>query len=222
MANAMKILLVEGESDKSFFEEVCELLKLDTKIQVAPPRDIGGVHNSKQGIFKQLSILLNQFADGTLTHLAVIMDADYKSEHGLGCQATISQMETTLAPFGFNLKRNSDPKMAGLFFTHPDGFKDLGFWVMPNNRDEGMLEDWIKNCVSPSEQTLFQHAVATTTALTAPKFKEIHRSKAEVATWLAWQKTPGHGPYSALRESCIDPESAQFKQLASWLRLVFQ
>ena len=100
MANAKKIVLVEGESDKSFFEAVCKILVLDTNIQVAPPRD---------------------------------------------------------------------------------------------------------------------------TTLPIPiKFKEIHRSKAEVATWLAWQKKPGHGPYSALEDSCIDSNSAQFTQLASWLRQVFE
>ncbi|CAN5896677.1 hypothetical protein BH11PSE12_BH11PSE12_33670 [soil metagenome] len=222
MADAKKIILVEGESDKSFFEEVCKVLKLDTKIRVAPPRDVGGAHNSKEGVFNHLSNIVPLLDQGQLTHLAVVMDADYKNDGGLGCQATINKMIATLAPFGFSLKKNSDPKISGLVFEHNDGLNPIGLWVMANNHDDGMLEDWMKLCISASEKTLFQHAVTITKALPQQNFKEIHRSKAEIATWLAWQAKPDRGAYYALSQGGFDSTSPAFQQLASWLRLVFQ
>lgn len=221
MSNAKNILLVEGESDKSFFEEVCKSLNIAAKIHIAPPKDIGGQRNSKQGVLKHLPVLVQQLSDGQLTHLAVIVDADYKSEHGLGCQVTVEKMASILSPFGFGLKK-TNPQNAGIFFQHSDGLSDIGLWVMPNNRDEGMLEDWIKCCISAEEQVLFQHAEKIIADLPAPKFKEIHRAKAEVATWLAWQKHPGRGAYFALQNNCIDSECEPFRQLASWLKQVYQ
>lgn len=195
---------------------------LETKIQIAPPRDIGGQYNSKQGVFTHLPVLLKQLADGQLVHLAVILDADYKAEHGLGYQETVEKMLSIVAPFGFSLRKNESPDHAGIVFEHNDGLSDLGFWVMPNNQDEGMLEDWIKACVSAEEQVLFSHVETIIAALPDPKFKPIHRSKAEVATWLAWQKKPGHGAYLALKNGSIDSESPQFMSMAGWLTKIFQ
>lgn len=222
MSNIKRILLVEGESDKSFFEEVCTQLNLNTKIQVAPPSDLGGARNSKQGIFNHLSTLLNQLADGSLTQLAVIMDADYKVTHGLGYQGTLDQFKETLAQFGFSLKKSCNPNVSGLFFESSDGLRDIGVWIMPDNLNEGMLEDWMKLCVSHDEQALFQHALKVTKALPQQKFKEIHRSKAEIATWLAWQSSPDRGAYYALRKSGFDQNSAAFKSFAGWLHQSFQ
>ena len=223
MSNVNRVLLVEGESDKSFFEEVCKQLSLSTKIQVAPPRDLGGTHNSKQGIFKHLStLLLKQLADGQLTHLAIIMDADYKDTHGLGYKGTLAQFERALSPFGFSLKKNGNPNVSGLFFESSDGLNDIGVWIMPDTRQEGMLEDWLKQCVSNDELTLFRHATQIAKALPQQKFKEIHRSKAEIATWLAWQESPDRGAYHALSEGGFDKNSTSFLSLASWLRQVFQ
>ena len=221
MMSSSKIIMVEGESDKSFFEEVCKILGLNTKIQVAPPRDIGGQHNSKEGIFKHLSSLLPLLDQGQLTHLAVVMDADHQLAGGLGCNATISRMESILTPFGFSLRKNSDPKKSGLVFDHNDGLNSIGVWVMPNNQNEGMIEDWMKMCVSASEKTLLQHAIQITKALPIQKFKEHHRSKAEIATWLAWQSKPDRGAYHALQENNFDSNSPAFQQLVDWLKRIF-
>jgi hypothetical protein len=220
--NTKKLLLVEGESDRGFFEAVCKLLQLPTEIQVAVPREMEGRCNTKEGVFDRLSILMKRLATGNLTHLGVIVDADHKNEGGLGCRGTIDRMVSIVAP-DFYLQQDADQQVGGLFFQHSDDLAPIGLWVMPNNRDEGMLEDWIKGCISTEEQDLLNHAVTVIDALPQPKFnKTIHRAKAEVATWLAWQKTPGHGAYRALKEKSIDPECAQFKQLAHWLNQVYQ
>jgi len=121
-------------------------------------------------------------------------------------------------PYGFTLI--PDP-VAGVIFKHDDGLADFGLWVMPNNCDEGMLEDWIKDCVHSNEHNLFTHAEEVVGDLSPPKFKPIHRSKAEVATWLAWQKKPGHGLYHAVEEQLIDTNSEMFKELSDWLNHIY-
>ena len=62
MHHSKKILLVEGDSDKSFFKKICKNLSLNTMVQVAPPKEVGGTHNSKEGVFQRLEILLKQLA----------------------------------------------------------------------------------------------------------------------------------------------------------------
>ncbi|GEM_PF-304762 len=248
MANSERLLLVEGESDKNFFEKFCKLLALDTLVKVAPPEEameeynteqvelqqvaddkkVSKGYNNKEGVFNLLPIELPQLLDENcqLQRLAVIVDADDEDAGGLGCRRTIERVERIVQPFGFLLAPNSKNNLGGLRFKHADGIgiADFGLWVMPNNQDKGMLEDWIKHCVSQKEQTLFQYATGVVSALPQPKFKPIHRTKAEVATWLAWQDSPGHGLYRALWEKdiLIDQDNKWYKGLVGWLQDIYQ
>ena len=212
------ILLVEGEADRAFFEQVCGVLGLNTSVKVSPPKDFAGSHNSKEGIFNHLPDLLVQLADGGITRLAVVVDAD-SAANGGGYERAINRVEKIVEPYGFVLAAHA---VGGIVFQHNDGLADFGLWVMPNNADEGMLEDWIKHSIHPDEKRLFAHAEAVVATLPQPpKFKPIHRSKAEVATWLAWQKQPGHGTYRAVEDGLIDTISTHYQNLTAWLRHVY-
>ena len=213
-----RILLVEGEADRAFFEQICRVLELDTSVTVAPPKGLAGTHNTKEGVFNYLPILLGQLADGGITRLAVVVDAD-NAANGGGYKLAINRVEKIVAPYGFSLAAHT---VGGVVFQHNDGLADFGLWVMPNNADEGMLEDWIKQSIHPDEQGLFSHAETVVAALPHPlKFKPIHRSKAEVATWLAWQKQPGHGLYRSVEDGLINLDSIHYKNLISWLGHIF-
>jgi hypothetical protein len=211
------VLLVEGQADRSFFKEVCKTVGLHDIVTVAPPKDVGGTHNTKEGVFNHLPILLNQLADAQIARLAVIVDADSEDTGG-GYQRAITRVADIVKPHGFTLRQN---QVGGILFQHDDGLADLGLWVMPNNCDEGMLEDWIKSCVHSNEHELFTHAQEVVDELSAPKFDPIHCSKAEVATWLAWQKQPGHGLYRVVEDQLIDMKSALFQGLSDWLTQIY-
>lgn len=217
MARRDHILLVEGESDRAFFELICKKLALDAFVQVAAPKDLTGSHNSKEGVFSCLPIELKNLGDGQTTRLAVVLDAD--SEPNGGFQAARDRINEIVEPFGYRL---SSGNAGGSIYQNDDGLADLGLWVMPNNAQEGMLEDWIKSCMPSDEQALFMHAISAIDALPAPpKFNTIHRSKAEVATWLAWQKRPGHGLYRIVQDDLIDTGSLLYLELSAWLKHVF-
>lgn len=220
MRSADNLLLVEGESDRSFFEAVCADLGLHAAVRVAPPRDVGGRSNTKQGVINHLPLLAHQLADGSLKRLAAVVDADYVSTSGLGFAGTSQQIEIKLQTSGFTLARRA-PRDHGLAFTHPDGLADIGVWIMPNNRDEGSLEDFLHRCVAANEQPLFTHAQTVVNELPAPKFAATQRGKAELATWLAWQSHPGRGPQHALRDGLFATTTPPFKDLQDWLRRIF-
>lgn len=214
-----KLLLVEGEADRGFFEQLCKVLALEADIKVATPKDVGGYGNSKQGVIKQFETQIRQLADGSISRLGCIVDADYASENGLGFAGTLAQLSDKLTAAGFTAKMGA--AQAGLLFEHED-FHDVGCWIMPDNQNEGMLEDWLCACRKATEQALIDYATATISALPETRFKAIHRSKAEIATWLAWQKTPGHGYYEAIRAGLLDTNHPAYLALCGWLEHLYR
>ncbi|MBL9100349.1 MAG: hypothetical protein JNL82_05300 [Myxococcales bacterium] len=221
MRSRDNILLVEGESDRLFFEAVRDRMDLRTAVQVTPPRDVGGDHNSKEGLLKHLPVLLNQLYDGLLKRLAVVIDADFVANSALGFVRTSERLEKLLNEAGFT-RANRAPQHRGQIFQHTDGLADLGVWIMPNNRDDGALEDFLHDCVSPSERALYERAQATVHALPTPKFRSTARVKAEMSTWLAWQPHPGRGVHQALRDGLFALDCPAYAGLAEWLRHIYR
>lgn len=214
------VLLVAGEADRGFFEALCKMLGIQVNvIRVATPKDSGGSFNGKAGVLNHLkSVLLPQLLDGQLKRIGVVIDADWVA-HGGGFTVSLQRFINFVTPSGY---QPNPTVTSGLVFSHQDGLADLGLWVMPNNADEGMLEDWIKQCLHPGETGLYQHGEASIDAIPCgPKFQSWHRTKAEVATWLAWQKKPEHGLYNAVQPDLLNMDASLFKELHAWLRHVF-
>lgn len=212
------VLLVEGYADRDFFEQVCKLFNLNPLVQVATSKDFQGIRNTKEDVFKLLPNLLKQIEAGEIERLAVVVDAD-KSEHGSGYEKTINKVSEIAAKHDFTLAVN---QVNGLNFNHDGGLADFGLWIMPNNQDEGMLENFIKQCVKADEQPLFNHAVQAIQNIPEPKkFKQHHDTKAEIATWLAWQKLLGHGLHYAVSDDLLDTNNALFLGLEQWLKKIF-
>ncbi len=220
------LLLVEGETDKNFFDRLCKNLAISPEIKVAPPKELGGGYNSKQGVLNYLkTILLPQLNDGSIQHLAVVVDADYADSHGLGTVGTLKQIKEIVEPFGFKLPENATYQN-GFCFRNSDGLPDFGVWIMPNNQEDGMLEDWVKSCIIQTEQDLFHHAEKTVADLSThglQKFKPIHITKTQVATWLAWQNLPKYSIDGVLdkKDVLVDENSKLYQNLANWLKNIY-
>lgn len=219
--SAKNVLLVEGESDRGFFEGVCKLWVVDVQpVPVLTPRDSGHRRDSKQAAFDVLEkTYLPQLADGQIERLAIVVDSD-QHDNGGGFARTLDQLTQRLTPAGYQQRAGSGA--GGLLFGHSDGLKDLGAWLMPNNADDGMLEDWIQLNLHPGEAVLMRHVKDSIDQIPGvPKFKKLWRSKAEVATWLAWQAEPDHGLWQAAKPDLLDDTAPQLQALKTWLMQVF-
>jgi hypothetical protein len=214
------VLLVEGRSDEAFFSAMCARLELNSQVRVAPPKGIGGEFNNKEGVLNHLPLLLRQFVDGRIERLALVLDADHEQASGLGDGRTIDRVTQIVAASNFLPKFPKPPAVGGQLFRSTDGFSDLGLWVMPGTRADGGLEDWVKLCVAPAD-ALMGEAQAAVKRVVNHKFKPQHLPKAEVATWLAWQKAPGRGMESAINEKLLAFDSNSFRQFEAWLKAVF-
>ena len=218
--SAHNVLLVEGEADRGFFEALCKRWHLAVLVKVSTPRDAGQAKDTKQAAFEALEkSYLPQLADGQIERLAIAVDADQHANGG-GFVRTLNQLTQRLTPAGYQQRAGSGA--GGFLFAHNDGLNDLGAWVMPNNADDGMLEDWIQLNLHPGEAALMQHAKTSIDQIPGgPKFKPLRRSKAEVATWLAWQSEPDHGLWQVAKSDLLDDAAPQLQALKAWLMRVF-
>jgi hypothetical protein len=238
MTNPKQIIVVEGEADRQVIECLCEVIGISPEIKMFTPKDLTKLQlaeldtgiskpaDTKTGIYNILKSLLKQLENGDLENLAIVVDADQTGSNLGGFNETLKQIQQRLIPYQLTDSTN------GLIFTHPHGGSPIGVWIMPNNQDDGMIESWLAHCIHHHENPLFQKAKNNTPQQTEqPKFGEHHRTKAEVATWLAWQKKPSIGLYSAFirhqdaqknkQLSLLNSQSTHYQNLVTWLNYVF-
>lgn len=99
----------------------------------------------------------------------------------------------------------------------------FGVWLMPDNSSEGMLETFLSQ-LGPSSESLWDHvsrSAATATQLGAP-FKEAHRIKAELHTWLAWQDPPGEQLHIAAMRKFFEFGSPEGGRFIEWFRQLYE
>jgi Protein of unknown function (DUF3226) len=218
MSDREKILIVEGNADKDFFEKLLKCLNLQVEVKISTPRDHNLEKNGKKNAQELLEILLKRMVKGDLSHLAMILDSDFKKD-GWGFEKTFETTQEILKKAGYN---EPEIRYGGMYFPHPDGLNGVGLWVMPDNQAEGMLEDLIKKSIRNEEQPLLDHAITTVKDLPMKKkFKGIHQSKAEIATWMAWQKMPGCSIDYAIEEDLLNFNCELMRQLINWLQCVY-
>ncbi len=87
-----KMLLVEGENDKSFFTACCRKIGLEDKIWVGPPNGLGDFNNCKGNAIKLLSNLIDlasrDESDERIEAIGLVVDADTPAAGGLGFAKT--------------------------------------------------------------------------------------------------------------------------------------
>ncbi|MGQ0441228.1 DUF3226 domain-containing protein, partial [Bacillus sp. B-TM1] len=73
---------------------------------------------------------------------------------------TIAQIKEKTSKFGY--KEVHKYINNGVEIPHSDkGMNPLGVWIMPNNKADGTIEDWIKSKILASETDLFMYFFIT-------------------------------------------------------------
>ncbi len=109
------------------------------------------------------------------------------------------------------------------FVGEADTFKArVGVWLMPDDRQSGALEEFLKDLVDSSDPLLPIAETSTDQARNrGARFRDSHRLKAILHAWLAWQERPGV-PYGlAIRDRYFSHDSANALAFVEWFRRVF-
>ena len=224
--NHANILIVEGEGDRSCLEQLCHTLKISPDIVLpATPKDLlDDGYDSKQGVYIALEDRLDLLkqADSPLKRLAIIVDAD-QAKDGQSFHTTFDTITQRLKAFDYHFDSQASNDSSGLIFSHSDlGFNPIGVWIMPNNSADGAIESWISECIDPVKCDLFPHAQTVVNGLSTSfnrTFTGNKKAKADVATWLAWQRSPSIGLYAAV--PLLNTQSTHYQNLVTWLNYVF-
>jgi hypothetical protein len=222
-----RILLVEGESDKDFCQQLICTLKLNVTIEPETPRNLCQ-HAESDGVDVlrtiALPFALTRLSKKQITHLAVIVDAD-SSVHGYGFLKRRAQITVLLEQHGYIIPTLQTPFSQGEIFPHTKaGIPSVGLWIMPTHSTDGMLEDLLlDNLGNPAQQSLLSKADAAISDLGDLRtFKDTHLSKARLSTLLAWQKKPGTSAGKAYQSGVFSADSTAITAFTLWLQKVFQ
>lgn len=215
------ILIVEGEGDRSFLEQLFRVLGLPAEVVLpATAKDLlDHGYNTKKGAYHALDdrLILLQQADSALKRLAIVVDSDHGKD-GQGFSKTLTELTNIFNDYGY--EQDSSYKNNGFVFAHKDqNIRPVGAWIMPNNQDDGAIESWIQQCFDPKKCHLLPHAQQTVLDLPDRQFTGNNLPKAEVATWLAWQKRPSIGLYAAV--PLLNDQAKPYKDLVNWLQYLF-
>ena len=224
MSEKKKKLLVEGDADTNFYAACLIKAGFNVKndffigpaIAYDPQKSPG-----KGNAIALLPSLIDQMEQELVTHLALVVDADYSKTNGLGFDETLKKIKNILDEKSYDTTINLAEDKGGFCFKNKDGLPNVGLWIMPDNASSGFIENFISTSLIESEKKFFKCASNAVLALRERRFNDLHESKANVATWLAWQKIPGQGMASAIGNDFINLKKGQGKKLIDWLKLVY-
>ena len=145
--------------------------------------------------------------------LGFILDADDQ------LSGRWESIRKTLQPQKIELPESPEPN--GLII-HLETRQPFGIWIMPNNHLIGTLESFIQWMV-PEQDPLWPHAKdSTKTAMILQQnFKNQDLPKAELHTWLAWQKKPGTPYGQAITAKFLDSDVQEITPFLQWLSQLF-
>ena len=173
-------LLVEGVDDKHVIYALAEKFHLKENFDVV---DCGSV----ESVYKQLELRLTNPAN--LSSIGIVVDADQNVSDRFGKFLNILN-----STFCYDVKNIAFTQNGVLLHPNDKVFPVVGIWVMPNNSSEGMIEDFVMSLTSTEDKQLLHKADVVLDELKKEglqRFKDVHRSKAKVHTYLAWQAHPG-------------------------------
>ena len=210
-------LLVEGSTELRLIPELVKAQGIawdaaEVGSRVPYIDDFGGVEN----ILKAGTISAEFKASG-LERLGVIVDANGNAS---GRWHAVRQRCESELPDMADLPEQIPPD--GLVRERPDG-SWLGVWIMPDNRHQGALEEFLLGIIPDDAAELLEyarHSVNRARELGA-SLRDVDVTKSVVHTWLAWQQDPGPQLHEAVMRRLLDPLHPQSQPFISWYTRLF-
>lgn len=207
-------LLVEGKNDRHVIWALCEQYQLSETFTVEVPP---GKREGVESLLAVLPVLLNE---KKLQTLGIVVDADQD------LAARWQSIRDRLIARDYPKADIPDsPRVKGWVYQPEDIYlKRVGVWVMPNNQLPGMLEDFVA-LLMPENDNLRPKAEEILREIETEglnRYGEIHRAKALIHTWLAWQETPGMPMGQAITARVLQRESAIAQVFVAWLQRLFE
>ncbi len=208
-----RVLLVEGDEEKRLIPHLMAQAGIDWGPKGSEYYNIH-VAGSVDELLKPGTIEALLKAPGCQT-LGVMLDANDSF------QSRIARLRARI-PAHYTAKQQ-DWAADGLVLRER-GLPSFGSWIMPDNSSRGMVETFLAYLRPAGKSALDQLAERTAEEahrLGAP-FKEVHRDKARIHTWLAWQDPPGRQLHNAVMENIFSTNHPLLSAFTGWFRRLYQ
>jgi hypothetical protein len=156
-----------------------------------------------------------ELADRTVKRLGILLDAnDHPAERWQSLRNECGQV---------SLELPETPPGEGTIVRTADS-KSLGIWLMPDNQSRGMLETFLAHLVPDGLGELWAYAreAVAEARSRAAAYRDTHRDKAAIHTWLAWQDPPGCQLHHAVLQRILDPRSPLARPFVDWFRRLYE
>ena len=208
------VLLTEGKTD-------CHVvLALRDAYHLAPDTFGFFACGSDVDVLKRLGVVVTGPQPQRPAILGVLLDAD---ETDVAGRWRAIQGKLSAANLGIDLyDLPATVAVAGTIVDAklPD-YPRLGFWLMPNNQDPGMLEDFCRTMMPDGAAEQAEKCLAAAKAANFTTYREAHHTKAVVHTYLGWQDEPGKPLGQAITAQALRPQTPIASAFAAWLRTLF-
>lgn len=199
-----KKLLLEGNDDQHVIWALCEKFSIPETFDVIDCEGIDKLNEQIPVRFKQSGI----------ESLGIIIDADSE------IKSRWTSLRSLLSAQSFNVP--DELPLTGLVLKNDSNIK-VGVWIMPNNNLNGMLEDFISFLV-PKDDKLLPIVNSTLEDIERKelnKYASIHKSKAVIHSWLAWQEDPGTPMGLGITKRYLTTDEATCSLLIKWVDELF-
>jgi hypothetical protein len=204
-----KVLLVEGNTDCHVVMAMCAIHKVE--INLFGIFDCG----SDNQALKRLNALVNASETDQPSIIGLMLDADQQ-----GTESRWQSIKRKLQDKPYDLPDDPFPDGTVISSTEPD-YPRLGFWLMPNNKDVGMLETFINEMIPANHLESVKRSLETARQEGCTTYKDVHQDKAIVHTYLAWQDEPGRPIGQSITARVLQPETPSALAFIKWLIALF-
>lgn len=200
-----KVLLVEGKNDCHVINALCEAHGVPETF---------GLHNCENddSVLKRLNALM--YPTDTPETIGVVLDVDDRT-----VESRWQQIQEKIKLLGYDFPEYPNP--AGTILPLNGDKPKLGIWLMPNNQNPGMLEDFLMPLANAESISFAAESVNTAEERGITTFKDVHRSKAIIHTYLAWQDEPGKPLGQSITSHVLNPEVNIARLFTAWLTKLF-
>lgn len=148
-----------------------------------------------------------------LSAFGIVIDADKAPD------SRWQSIRDRLEKLGYEPPKKPDPQ--GTIVEPPRRRPVAGAWIMPDNLEEGSVESFLARLISDDDD-LWPRARSVVDDIPEDQRRFPGSSgglaKAEIHTWLAWQKEPGRPLSRSITSRYLDPEAELARRFVTWLR----
>jgi len=202
-----KILLVEGKDDVHVFRAIFGQRQLPHLSEI----------KDHEGYPHLLEAIPVRLVESEVQAVGIVLDAD------TDLAGRWAAVRHRLAAAGY-VGVPTAPESRGVVLEPPAAtlLPRVGAWLMPNNQVPGILEDFLRFLVPPTD-ALFVYADQVVNGIPAPLrlFTPGDRPKALIHTWLSWQAEPGRPLGTSITAGFLKHATPEVDALVAWLRRLF-